>query len=78
MTDGTGFTILFEMDDGGPPFYAGFAPDRALAFAPTLATAAIWPTAEIASNFLRNGYGPASQAIGTVVPVIDGDLEPAS
>jgi hypothetical protein len=72
----TGYTIRFDVwvedgEDAGTLF-AGFTADRALAFANTLETAAIWPSEVVASRFLANGYGPSMQAIGKVVRVVDG------
>lgn len=71
----SGYAIRFDIEDVvgvRSVFYAGRTPDGGLGFAPSLESAEIWPTEEVAGNFLRNGYGPNMAKVGTIVHVVDG------
>lgn len=65
------FAVRFDFPEADGPVYAG-AYKGAAGFAPTLLTADLFDTAEIAERFLRNGYGPARE-FGRVIDVTADD-----
>lgn len=54
------FAVRFDFPEREGPCYAGDYRGAA-GFAPTLLTALLFDTAEIAGRFLRNAYGPARE-----------------
>lgn len=63
------YAVAFELSDGSPIWYAGMTRDNAFGFAPTLATAALYDTEEIAERVRTNAYGKLGEKHGTVIEV---------
>lgn len=63
------FAIRFDFPEGGV-VYAGMHKGAA-GFAPSLLTAELYDTAEIAERTLANAYGPSSRQYGRVEDVTE-------
>lgn len=63
------YAVRFDFPEADGPCYAGVY-QGAAGFAPTLLTADLYDTADIAARFLANAYGPARE-FGRVVDVTE-------